>query len=273
MMIICPIGIGYAEGSKNNKSHDEGDTIDDVEVFFYADHNETPTHVSFIGEWNLYMALQFNVNCSRYNFTIHNAPYFPHFVLNGGDDEGCRAGHGHHFGQGLNESVDPGKYDTSISINYTLDNGTEKNQIIEYPYEIIYAIKIVDVRIPDGFKRELAITIHTYVHFTSLWLQWDSDGDISVDKGENTYHDVEPGYHTFSTKISQGRAIPGDRQEVGYHLMAYNGTRCVEISEKNINVSVTWKGTLVSPCFLVTIVIILVSVGIMLARSRSKIFQ
>jgi hypothetical protein len=252
LIILCishslPSALGNPEGGNEGNGTRGDPSSDDVEFHFFADFDERPTNYSFLGEYNLYFNLIFRMNCSRYNYTIHNAPYLPHFIQTGSNTDGARAGATCCHGQGMNETALPGMYHSSITIFYTPENSTESNVTIAFQHEIIDAIRVTRVEIPDGFDRKLSLSISTNVTFTSLWLAWDSDGDVSVDKTEHTYYDIRPGNHTFSTKISQGVSIPGDQQEVGYHLIAYSGNRSVEIIEKNINVRVTWKTIIASP--------------------------
>lgn len=241
LLAFCQVVMGGTGNAEEISGSRSGGGSEEVSVHFYVGQDEGSTDYIFIGERSLYFALTFHENCSDYGFNVENDDIFKHGGLKDHSLGSAQSGSSHHFPLGLDSAAPSGSYEVKFHLNYTLENGTERERMDSYTFHYINAIELVDLHLPHGRDHDFYVTIRTHIEFPSVTVRFDSDGDIDINDEEKIYYSLPPGNHTFEADLRQGESFPDDQQEVAYRITASNGSRSVVITEYNINVDVQWE--------------------------------
>lgn len=208
------------------------------EVVIFSDReNVKQTDFFLLGEKSLSLRITFGNNCSNWRLRILDSPVLDSEIVDG-TNSNINRGEVYYFPIKLNKTCIPGEYNLSINLTYkNQDNETVIN-IYDYPLECINAMSIESITLPTSSSKIFQIVINTNVTFDTFSLVFDGEGIIELSPISIFHENLESGLHTFSSNVTRNFNSSAGIQEVGWHLVAINGSRTIELGEKNIQVNV-----------------------------------
>lgn len=222
--------IAMAEGP-----YGEGPVTPDVEVNFQQGNNRTET--AYVGLGGIELQVKYNENATDWEVMVEH----PLFVAwpGGLTGETAMAGSGHHIMLDFNDGAPPGEYVITVHVGYTDDNGSRKDHKFNLSLTYVRAWELLDFQLTAGDR--LSVTVETFLPFERITVEFDTDGSLVADPIWQNMTDVEPGVHTFETRVL--RIGPGDprysgdgvEDKVGYDMRGWIDGTDLQLCEKNVD--------------------------------------
>lgn len=144
----------------------------------------------------------------------------------------------------INPKAHLGLYKIIGFFNYTDDNEINISRQYNFTVELKKALAIRNIKVPEGKERIMSVDIETYIEFSELTVEFNTDGDIRVELEKISRHDLEPGSYNFKTSIFKDAVLVSEQQELGYRVIGYFDSRHVYFDDNwTMPVNIDWQTT------------------------------
>ncbi len=215
-------------------------TAEEDKVYFHTPANSsTPIDYVLVGEEQIDLKIVFGNNCTNWSVELNSLLF--NTILEGIHFQNKSIGKTNDFSLQINQNAIPNNYLIEIYFNYTLLDGQISSKIFKITLHYFKSLEICEIHLPTLKDMRFFIIIHTYISFSQIKIEFDADGDISVDPTIIELSHPEPGLYTLQTNISRLKNSDGDSQEVGYQIIGEYQGRDIQLGASNININVDWN--------------------------------